>query len=95
MVSEYYKRSDSNSVAKKNSRGASEVGLQSPTLVYAIPIEKHHKPKKVIEEFQSVDSRTLWNDGNVQFRAAECGIRIGEVGEPLTTMRKIWLRQVY
>ena len=95
MVPEYHKRSDSNGVAKKNSREASEVGLQSPTLVYAIPIEEHHKPKKVIEEFQSVDSRTLGNDGIVQFRTAERGIRIGEVGEPLTTIRKIWLRQVH
>jgi hypothetical protein len=74
MIPEYHKRSDSSSVAKKNSREASEVGLQSPTLVYTIPIKKHHKRKKVIEEFQAVDSGTLRNDCDVQFWTAQGGI---------------------
>ena len=62
VIAKHHKRDDSNGVSKKHGKEAREIYQQGPAFSKAIPIQKRHNTKKVIEKFQPADSGTLWNN---------------------------------
>ena len=81
VIPKHNEGSDSDGVAEEHGKEAGAVNEQGPALPEAIPIENRHDTKKVIEEFEPVDSRTLRNDGDVQIGTTQSRIRTGEICE--------------